>query len=94
MTHNPIWGSPIQMNPMALHTKCFILAGMCTVSILQSLSISIRIVFSLLSAQEESPGFELVKDGCTIVTVRFSEAVPAGGIQMIAYAESDGHYLS
>jgi hypothetical protein len=67
---------------------------MCTVSILQSLSISIRIVFSLLSAQEESPGFELVKDGCTIVTVRFSEAVPAGGIQMIAYAESDGHYLS
>lgn len=94
MTHNPIWVSPVPMNQTVLHIKCFILAGMCTVSILQSLSISIRIVFSLLSAQEESPGFELVKDGCTIVTVRFSEAVPAGGIQMIAYAESDGHYLS
>jgi hypothetical protein len=79
---------------MALHIKCFILAGMCTVSILQSRPSFYSISIFILSAQEESPGFELVKDGCTIVTVRFSEAVPAGGIQMIAYAESDGCYLN
>ena len=48
-------------------------------------------VFNMTNAQEESPGFELVKDGATVVTIRFDSPVPAGGVQIIAYAESDGY---
>jgi hypothetical protein len=48
-------------------------------------------VFNMTNAQEESPGFELVKDGSTVITIRFDSPVPAGGIQIIAYAESDGY---
>ena len=50
-------------------------------------------VFQLTNAQEESPGFELVKDGCTSVHIRFSAEVPAEGIQLVAYAEADGLIL-
>jgi len=50
-------------------------------------------VFNLTNSQEDSQGFELVKDGCTTVQIRFSSAVPAGGITLIAYAETDGLIL-
>jgi hypothetical protein len=50
-------------------------------------------VFQLTNAQEDSPGFELVKDGTTSVHIRFSADVPAEGIQLIAYAEADGLIL-
>jgi len=50
-------------------------------------------VFNLTNSQEDSQGFELVKDGSTIVQIRFSSPVPAGGITLIAYAEADGLIL-
>lgn len=50
-------------------------------------------VFNLTNSQEDSQGFELVKDGSTTVMIRFSSPVPAGGITLIAYAESDGLIL-
>jgi len=50
-------------------------------------------VFNLTNSQEDSEGFELVKDGCTSVEIRFSSPVPAGGITLIAYAEADGLIL-
>ena len=46
-------------------------------------------VFQLTNSQEDSPGFELVKEGSTSVHIRFSADVPAEGIQLIAYAEAD-----
>lgn len=50
-------------------------------------------VFNLTNSQEDSNGFELVKDGSTTVTIRFNSAVPGDGIQLIAYAETDGLIL-
>lgn len=50
-------------------------------------------VFNLTNSQEDSQGFELVKDGCTSVHIRFSTAVPANGITLVAYAEMDGLIL-
>lgn len=50
-------------------------------------------VFNLTNSQQDSEGFELVKDGATTVQIRFSSPVPAGGITMIAYSESDGLIL-
>jgi hypothetical protein len=50
-------------------------------------------VFNLTNSQEDSEGFELVKDGCTSVEIRFSTPVPAGGVTLIAYAEADGLIL-
>lgn len=47
-------------------------------------------VFQMTNSQEDTPGFELIKDGSTIVTIYFKEPVPAGGLQLIAYAENDG----
>jgi hypothetical protein len=44
----------------------------------------------LTNSQEDSQGFELVKDGSTTITIRFTTPVPMGGIQLIAYAEADG----
>lgn len=51
-------------------------------------------VFNLTNAQEESPGYELVKDGTTVITIRFDpdKPVPSGGLQILAYAESDGNH--
>lgn len=40
-------------------------------------------VFMLTNGQEDSPGFELIKDGTTAVSIRFGSAVPAGGIQLV-----------
>lgn len=50
-------------------------------------------VFSLTNSQEDSQGFELIKDGSTTVNIRFKTPVPANGITLIAYAESDGLVL-
>ena len=50
-------------------------------------------VFNLTNSQEDSQAFELIKDGSTTVNIRFNSAVPAGGIHLIAYAESDGLIL-
>lgn len=49
--------------------------------------------FNLTNSQEDSNGFELVKDGSTTINIRFNSAVPAGGLQLIAYAECDGLIL-
>jgi hypothetical protein len=40
-------------------------------------------VFMLTNAQEDSPGFELIKDGTTAINIRFGSAVPSGGIQLV-----------
>ncbi|KAL3078630.1 hypothetical protein niasHT_035113 [Heterodera trifolii] len=37
-------------------------------------------VFQMTNAQEDSPGFELIKEGCTAVNIRFAEAVPNEGV--------------
>ncbi|KAL3119578.1 hypothetical protein niasHT_010164 [Heterodera trifolii] len=50
-------------------------------------------VFQMTNSQEDSPGFELIKEGCTAVNIRFAEAVPNEGVTLIAYAESDGLIL-
>ncbi|KAL3107743.1 hypothetical protein niasHT_012256 [Heterodera trifolii] len=50
-------------------------------------------VFQMTNSQEDSPGFELIKDGCTAVNIRFAEAVPNEGVTLIAYAEADGLIL-
>ncbi|KAL3078626.1 hypothetical protein niasHT_035109 [Heterodera trifolii] len=50
-------------------------------------------VFQMTNAQEDSPGFELIKEGCTAVNIRFAEAVPNEGVTLIAYAEADGLIL-
>ncbi|KAL3115093.1 hypothetical protein niasHT_017937 [Heterodera trifolii] len=41
-------------------------------------------VFQMTNAQEDSPGFELIKEGCTAVNIRFTEAVPNEGVTLIA----------
>ncbi|KAL3112276.1 hypothetical protein niasHT_013295 [Heterodera trifolii] len=50
-------------------------------------------VFQMTNSQEDSPGFELIKEGCTAVNIRFAEVVPNEGVTLIAYAESDGLIL-
>jgi hypothetical protein len=50
-------------------------------------------VFNLTNSQEDTQGFELVKDGTTSVHISFASPVPAGGISLIAYAECDGLIL-
>ncbi|KAL3102872.1 hypothetical protein niasHT_028675 [Heterodera trifolii] len=50
-------------------------------------------VFQMTNAQEDSPGFELIKEGCTAVNIRFTEAVPNEGVTLIAYGEADGLIL-
>lgn len=50
-------------------------------------------VFNLTNSQEDSTGFELIKDGCTTVNIRFNSPVPDKGLQLIAYAECDGLIL-
>ncbi|KAL3073428.1 hypothetical protein niasHT_038566 [Heterodera trifolii] len=52
-------------------------------------------VFQMTNSQEDSPGFELIKEGCTAVNIRFAEAVPNEGVTLIAYADmSGGNYSS
>uniref|UniRef100_A0A183BMB2 ResB domain-containing protein n=1 Tax=Globodera pallida TaxID=36090 RepID=A0A183BMB2_GLOPA len=50
-------------------------------------------VFQMTNSQEDSPGFELIKEGCTAVSIRFSEPVPPEGVTLIAYGEADGLIL-
>uniref|UniRef100_A0A914IC83 Uncharacterized protein n=1 Tax=Globodera rostochiensis TaxID=31243 RepID=A0A914IC83_GLORO len=50
-------------------------------------------VFQMTNSQEDSPGFELIKEGCTAVNIRFSEPVPPEGVTLIAYGEADGLIL-
>ena len=50
-------------------------------------------VFNLTNGQEDTSGFELVKDGSTAVMIRFAKAVPSEGVTLIAYAETDGLIL-
>lgn len=47
-------------------------------------------VFQMTNSQEDTPGFELLKDGSTIININFAKKVPEGGLQLIAYAETDG----
>ncbi|KAL3123684.1 hypothetical protein niasHT_002766 [Heterodera trifolii] len=51
-------------------------------------------VFQMTNAQEDSPGFELIKEGCTAVNIRFAEAVPNEGVTLIAYADMSGENFS
>ncbi|KAL3113285.1 hypothetical protein niasHT_018900 [Heterodera trifolii] len=52
-------------------------------------------VFQMTNSQEDSPGFELIKEGCTAMNIRFAEAVPNEGVTLIAYADmSGGNYSS
>ncbi|KAL3075906.1 hypothetical protein niasHS_012823 [Heterodera schachtii] len=44
--------------------------------------------------QHDSPGFELIKEGCTAVNIRFAEAVPNEGVTLIAYADMSGENYS
>lgn len=46
--------------------------------------------FNLTNSGEDEPNFELVKNACTNVNVKFATAVPANGIILIVYMESDG----
>jgi hypothetical protein len=50
-------------------------------------------VFNLTNSMDNEPGFELIKDGTTAVSIRFSERTPNGGITMIAYGEVDSLVL-
>ena len=46
--------------------------------------------FSLTNSMEEHPGcYELIKNGTTSIHIKFSEAVPAGGLVLIVLAEID-----
>ncbi|KAL3117507.1 hypothetical protein niasHT_005578 [Heterodera trifolii] len=51
-------------------------------------------VFQMTNAQEDSPGFELIKEGCTAVNIRFAEAVPNEGVTLITYADMSGENYS
>lgn len=46
-------------------------------------------VFNLTNAQEDGVYFDLIKNGSTNLNIKFSEAVPAGGIVLIAHGELD-----
>ncbi|KAL3118052.1 hypothetical protein niasHT_005862 [Heterodera trifolii] len=59
-------------------------------------------VFQMTNSQGDSPGFELIKEGCTAVNIRFAEAVPNKGghtfdVWLKRYGQiiaQDGHALS
>jgi hypothetical protein len=50
-------------------------------------------VFNLTNSLENDPGFQLIKEGTTSISVKFASPVPVGGITMIAYAEVDSLML-
>jgi hypothetical protein len=50
-------------------------------------------VFNLTNSMENDPGFELIKEGTTAVQIRFSSAIQAGGVTLIAYGEVDSLML-
>lgn len=45
--------------------------------------------FMLTNSMENDPCFELIKDGTVAVNIKFNEVVPAGGLILVAYGESD-----
>ena len=49
--------------------------------------------FTLTNSMENDPGFELIKDGTTAISIKFSSPVPAGGVTLIAYGEVDSLML-
>jgi hypothetical protein len=49
--------------------------------------------FTLTNSMENDSSFELIKDGVTAITMRFSDPVKVGGISIIAYAETDALML-
>jgi hypothetical protein len=42
---------------------------------------------------ENDPGFELIKEGTTAISIKFANPVPAGGVTLIAYGEVDSLML-
>jgi len=46
--------------------------------------------FNLTNSMEDEQFFELIKNGSTNVIIKFDKAVPAGGIILVVYMESDG----
>ena len=50
--------------------------------------------FSLTNSMEEHPGcYELIKNGTTSIHIKFSTAVPAGGLVLIVLAEIDSLFM-
>ena len=49
--------------------------------------------FSLSNSMENESCFELIKDGVTAINMKFANPIPAGGVTLIAYAESDALLL-
>jgi hypothetical protein len=47
-------------------------------------------VFNLTNSGEDNPCFDLITDGSCNINIKFSDAVPDGGIELIALAERDG----
>jgi hypothetical protein len=45
--------------------------------------------FNLTNSGEDEPNFELVKNACTNINIKFSTAVPANGIILLVYMETD-----
>jgi hypothetical protein len=45
--------------------------------------------FNLTNSQEDSGCFDLIKEGSTDINIKFSEAVPAGGLVLIVLQEFD-----
>ena len=50
-------------------------------------------VFTLTNSMENDPGFELIKEGTTAISLKFSSPVPSGGVTLIAYGEVDSLML-
>jgi len=46
-------------------------------------------VFNMTSTGEDEPGFDLLKNGATTLIIKFDKDVPAGGYELIVYAEYD-----
>ena len=50
--------------------------------------------FSLTNSMEDHPGcYELIKNGTTSIHIKFSAAVPAGGLVLIILAEVDSLFM-
>jgi hypothetical protein len=50
-------------------------------------------VFNLTNSLENEPGFQLIKEGTTAISIKFKKAVPAKGVTLIAYGEVDSLLL-
>jgi len=45
--------------------------------------------FTLTNSMENDPGFELIKEGTTAISIKFASPIPSGGVTLIAYGEVD-----